>query len=112
MYASSHLQRLGSLRAWRHEGLAKNRIIADPDEVVQRDSEIIIGSWCGKPFKLEDVTSRPGWNNVKAVRNHEVHEIDSSIILQPGPAALTDGVRTIERIVTGWRKSIDPKSTS
>lgn len=80
--------------------LAKDRIIADPYEPVKRDPEIIIGSWCDKPFKTGQVTSRPGWEAIAAVRNNRVYEIDSSIILQPGPAALTDGVDRLREIIS------------
>jgi iron complex transport system substrate-binding protein len=79
--------------------LAKHRIIADAYEPVKRDPEIIIGSWCGNPFNAGEVTSRPGWEAIAAVRNNRVYEIDSSIILQPGPAALTDGVDRLSQII-------------
>ena len=78
---------------------AKGRIIADPAEVVRRSPEIILGSWCGKKFRPERVAARAGWHDVPAVRLGELHEVRSSEILQPGPAALTDGVRRIAEIV-------------
>ena len=78
---------------------AAGRIIADPAEVIKRRPDVIIGSWCGKKFRPERVASRPGWNEVPAVRNRQLHEIKSSDILQPGPAALTDGVSKIHEIV-------------
>ena len=81
------------------EKLAKNRIVADQMEVVRRNPDIIIGSWCGKPFRAEEVRSRPGWESVTAVQNNAIHELDSSIILQPGPAALTEGIAAIREIV-------------
>ncbi len=84
------------------ESLAKQRILEDPDEVVRRAPDIIIGSWCGKKFRPEKVAARPGWNAIPAVRDGELHEIKSPLILQPGPAALTDGVAAIARIVHGW----------
>ena len=62
---------------------------------------MIIGSWCGKKFRPERVAARPGWDAIPAVRDHELHEIKSSEILQPGPAALSDGVRRIHQIVKG-----------
>jgi iron complex transport system substrate-binding protein len=77
------------------ESLGKNRIIADPLEVPRRAPEVIFGSWCGKKFRPADVAARPGWSEVPAVRAAHLYEIKSSIILQPGPAALTDGVREI-----------------
>jgi iron complex transport system substrate-binding protein len=73
---------------------AKRRIV-DPDEVVRRDPELIVGSWCGRKFRPEMVRSRPGWDRVTAVRNGHLAEIKSTIILQPGPAALTEGVRAL-----------------
>ena len=82
--------------------LAKGRILEDPDAVVRRAPDIILGSWCGKKFRPERVAARPGWNAIPAVRDGQLHEIKSPIILQPGPAALTDGVREIARIVQAW----------
>jgi len=84
------------------ESLAKQRILADAGEVVRRAPDIILGSWCGKKFRPERVVARPGWDAIPAVRDGELHEIKSPIILQPGPAALTDGVREIARIVREW----------
>ena len=81
---------------------AKGRIIADPDEVIERAPDIIIGSWCGKRFRPEHVRTRPGWEAIPAVRNGHVHEIKSCDILQPGPAALTDGVRQLHALVQQW----------
>jgi iron complex transport system substrate-binding protein len=86
------------------ESLAKQRILEDSDEVVRRAPDIIIGSWCGKKFRPEKVAARPGWNAIPAVRNGELHEVKSPLILQPGPAALTDGVAAIARIVRDWGK--------
>ena len=85
------------------ESLGKNRIIADPMEVVRRAPDIIIGSWCGKKFRPERVAERPGWDAVPAVRDGEVYEIKSAVILQPGPAALTEGVTQLRRIVSDWQ---------
>jgi iron complex transport system substrate-binding protein len=84
------------------ESLAKNRIVADPLEVPRRAPDIILGSWCGKKFRPREVAARPGWGEVPAVRNGELHEIKSSLILQPGPAALTDGVNAIHSIFAAW----------
>ena len=84
------------------EPLAKQRILADPLEVVRRAPDLILGSWCGKKFRPEKVAARPGWGAIPAVRDGELHEVKSPIILQPGPAALTDGVREIARIVSEW----------
>jgi iron complex transport system substrate-binding protein len=84
------------------ESLGKNRIIADPMEVPRRAPDIIFGSWCGKKFRAEQVASRPGWSAVPAVRDAQLHEIKSPIILQPGPAALTDGVRALHAHIVAW----------
>jgi iron complex transport system substrate-binding protein len=82
--------------------LARDRILADPGEVVARAPDIILGSWCGKKFRPERVAARPGWDAVPAVRNRELHEIKSPLILQPGPAALTDGIDAIHRVIAAW----------
>ena len=79
-------------RSWRANRSGKNRIIADPLEVPRRAPEVIFGSWCGKKFRPETVAARAGWSDVPAVRDGHLYEIKSSIILQPGPAALTDGL--------------------
>lgn len=78
---------------------ARNRVIADPGEVVRRAPDLVIGSWCGKRFRPERLATRPGWDAIPAVRTGQVFEIKSCDILQPGPAALTDGLRQLhERI--------------
>ena len=84
------------------QSLGKNRIIADGAEIVRRNPEIIIGSWCGKKFRSEKVAARLGWQDVAAVRERQLFEIKSADILQPGPAALTDGVAQLHRIVMDW----------
>ncbi|MHB8624386.1 MAG: cobalamin-binding protein [Sulfuricaulis sp.] len=83
---------------------AKRRIIADANEVVRRRPDIIIGSWCGRRFRPERVGARAGWREIPAVAHGEVHEIKSSDILQPGPAALTDGVRQMHAIIARWQE--------
>ncbi|HEX4986749.1 MAG TPA: ABC transporter substrate-binding protein [Burkholderiales bacterium] len=82
--------------------LAKERILADPAEVVARNPDIIIGSWCGKKFRPERVAARPGYGAIAAVRDGELHEVKSPVILQPGPAALTDGLDALHAIVSRW----------
>ncbi len=77
---------------------AKDRIVT-PDEVIRRRPDIIIGSWCGKRFRPDRVMARPGFDALPAVRNGAVHEIKSPLILQPGPAALTDGLAALEAII-------------
>jgi iron complex transport system substrate-binding protein len=87
------------------QSLGKNRIIADPTEIIRRNPDIIIGSWCGKKFRPEKVAARPGFDQITAVKNAQVFEIKSADILQPGPAALTDGVRQLAQIIQSWSQS-------
>ena len=82
--------------------LGRDRIVADPLEVVAAAPDLVIGSWCGKKFRPEHVRQRPGWGEVPAVRDGELHEVKSPLILQPGPAALTDGLDRLHTIITGW----------
>ncbi len=84
------------------QSLGKDRIIADPQTIIDRAPDIVIGSWCGKKFRPEKVAARPGWQDVPAVRNGQLFEIKSADILQPGPAALTDGVAQMHRIISQW----------
>ena len=84
--------------------MGKGRIIADGQEIVRRNPDIIVGSWCGKKFRPEKVAARPGWEDVSAVKNRQLFEIKSADILQPGPAALTDGVDQLHRIVLEWSR--------
>ncbi|KZC42821.1 MULTISPECIES: cobalamin-binding protein [Rhodanobacter] len=84
------------------EPLAKQRILPNGDEVVRRAPDIILGSWCGKRFRPDKVAERPGWGTIPAVLDGELHEVKSPIILQPGPAALFDGLDEIHRIITAW----------
>ncbi len=81
---------------------AAGRTIPDPQEVVRARPDVILGSWCGKKFRPERVAARSGWDAVPAVRDGELHEIKSADILQPGPAALTDGVRRMHAIFAAW----------
>jgi iron complex transport system substrate-binding protein len=84
------------------QSLARHRILENGDEVIRRAPDIILGSWCGKRFRPEKVAARPGWSAIPAVRDGELHEIKSPIILQPGPAALTDGVSAIAAHIQRW----------
>lgn len=84
------------------QSLGKNRIIADSSEIVRRNPDIIIGSWCGKKFRPENVAARAGWGNVSAVKHQQIFEIKSPLILQPGPAALTDGLDALHKIIERW----------
>ena len=77
---------------------AKERTVS-AEQVRQRLPDIIIGSWCGKKFNAERVAARPGFDAIPAIRNRRLYEIKSSLILQPGPAALTDGLRALERLI-------------
>ncbi|MEO8542438.1 MAG: ABC transporter substrate-binding protein [Burkholderiaceae bacterium] len=82
--------------------LGKDRIIGDGREIVRRNPDIIIGSWCGKKFRPDKVAARDGWSDVAAVRDRQLFEIKSADILQPGPAALTDGVAQLHVIIMDW----------
>ena len=77
---------------------ARERIVTT-EEIIARQPDIIIGSWCGKKFRAEKVAARPGFERISAVRNGALHEIKSPIILQPGPAALTEGLTALQTIV-------------
>ncbi len=80
------------------EQAAKDRFVT-AEEIIAAAPDIIIGSWCGKGFKKDQVTARPGFDSIPAVKNGQLHEIKSAIILQPGPAALTDGLKEVAGIV-------------
>ena len=83
-------------------GLAKDRIVADPQDIVRAAPDIMIGSWCGKKFRPQQLAARAGFADVPAVRDAELHEVKSPLILQPGPAALTDGLDALHAIIRGW----------
>ncbi len=82
----------------RRAKLAKDRIVTS-DDVIAAQPDVIIGSWCGKPVRREKIAARPGWDQIPAVRNGQIHEVKSAFILQPGPAALTEGVRQIHDLL-------------
>jgi iron complex transport system substrate-binding protein len=82
--------------------LARDRILADRSVVVDRDPQLIIGSWCGKKFRPAQVAARDGWQAIDAVRGGWLAEVKSPLILQPGPAALTDGLDALHRLIR-WR---------
>ena len=86
----------------KHQG-GKDRIVADPMSVVERHPDIIVGSWCGKKFHPHKVGEREGWQAVPAVQSGHVYEIKSAYILQPGPAALSDGLDQLSQIIRQWR---------
>ena len=82
----------------RHARLGKDRII-DETRVIAAAPDVFIGSWCGKPVRREKVLARAGWDAVPAIRDGRVYEVKSSYILQPGPAALTEGVRQLHAVI-------------
>ena len=84
----------------RHAKLAKERIV-QPDDVVRRRPDVIIASWCGKSVRRKKIASRAGWDTLPAVQAGHIYEIKSALILQPGPAALTDGIRQLHEIIIG-----------
>lgn len=80
-------------------GLGKDRILADGNLVIQANPDLIIGSWCGRHFRKEMVANRKGWDSINAVKNNQLYEIKSSLILQPGPACLTDGLDALVSLI-------------
>lgn len=88
----------------KHQG-GKDRIIADPLEIVAKAPDIIIGSWCGKKFHPKKVGLRDGWADLPAIKAGDVYEIKSAYILQPGPAALTEGLDQLFSIIKTWHES-------
>jgi len=78
--------------------LAKDRIVTS-EQVIARAPDVIIGSWCGKPVRKERIASRTGWQDVRAVKNGHIYEVKSTYILQPGPAALTEGVSRVHDVI-------------
>ncbi len=85
---------------------AKERVIADPLEVVRRAPDVLIASWCGKKFNRRQVLERAGWQDIAAVRHGRLFEIKSCDILQPGPAALSDGLRQLREIIARCAQAI------
>ena len=86
----------------RHAKLGKDRVVAS-EEIIRRNPDVIVASWCGKAVRKDTIAGRAGWDQVTAVRNGEIHEIKSAFILQPGPASLTEGLRQLHQIITGVR---------
>ena len=80
---------------------AKDRIVS-ARQVIDAEPDIIIGSWCGKRFVPAKVAAREGFGQIPAVRTGWLREIKSTLILQPGPAALTDGLDALEAIIAEW----------
>ncbi|MEO1452165.1 MAG: cobalamin-binding protein, partial [Bacteroidota bacterium] len=86
----------------QQRSLAKDRILSSDQLVIDRDPDIMLASWCGKAFKPERVHQRPGWAEIAALQESALHEIPGSIILQPGPAALLEGLPLIHSIFQTW----------
>ncbi len=86
---------------FRETRLARERTVDGPEFVLRRNPDVYLASWCGRKFRPDYLEKRPGWPEAPFMRQHRVFEIDSSTILQPGPGALTDGVREIHRILAG-----------
>lgn len=82
----------------RSQPLAKGRTY-EPTEVARRNPDVVIASWCGRKASRQKITARPGWDQVQAVRDDQLYEIKSTYILQPGPAALSDGVDQLAKII-------------
>jgi iron complex transport system substrate-binding protein len=83
----------------RQHQAAKDRIV-DPANVIAGDPEVIVASWCGRQVKKNLIRERKGWQEISACRGNHVYEVKSAFILQPGPAALTEGVRQLHAILT------------
>lgn len=92
-------------------GMGRDRVLADMLEPARRAPDVIVGSWCGKKFRPEKVAAREGWAEVPAVRSGRLHEIKSCDILQPGPAALTDGLEQLHRFCKDWALAHFPTPT-
>jgi iron complex transport system substrate-binding protein len=89
----------------RVQKAAKDRIVA-PEVVRAAAPDVILASWCGKKVVADKIRQRPGWSDIPAVRNNRIVEIKSPLILQPGPAALTDGLDAI--IAALWPSNHEP----
>jgi iron complex transport system substrate-binding protein len=84
---------------------ARDRVVSW-DAVIERNPDVILASWCGMKVKKEEILARPGADQINAVRTGQIHEIPSSLILQPGPAALTEGVRIIHKILSSASNAV------
>lgn len=85
---------------------AKRRILENSDIIIEKNPDIILASWCGKPFKLDKMLKRNNWDLINAIKYNEIYDIDSSIILQPGPAALTEGIDIIDNIIVNYLSKV------
>jgi iron complex transport system substrate-binding protein len=95
----------------RDAKLGKDRIV-DPGEVARRAPDVIVASWCGKPVRKDRIRARPGWLDVPAVRADQIYEIESALILQPGPAALTDGLSQLHDAIAATARAVTAAATS
>jgi iron complex transport system substrate-binding protein len=82
----------------RQHQAATDRVV-DPDRVIDANPEIVIGSWCGRKVNKQAIATRPGWDAIAAVKSEHIYEIKSPHILQPGPGALTEGLRQLHHIL-------------
>lgn len=82
--------------------LARDRILPDDSEILERAPHLMFGSWCGKKFRAEQVRARPGWEVLPAVRDGQLFEIKSPVILQPGPAAILEGLPQMQAHIARW----------
>lgn len=87
----------------RVQGSAPRRVVS-ADEVIRRDPQIILASWCGKPVDREAIARRPGWDGIAAVRSGQIHELEGSDVLSPGPSLMV-GLRRIHEIVQDFQAS-------
>lgn len=108
-WVSELIEIAGGIEVFPHLAVRKSATerIVSAEEVIAAKPDIIVGSWCGKKFVPPKVIARPGFDSIPAVRDNQLHEIKSALILQPGPAALTDGLDALAGIVDAWvgRKS-------
>ncbi len=103
-WVSELIEIAGGVDVFSHKSYGKTAIEREVQwsEVVEMNPDIILASWCGKQVDLESIRQRPGWDAIAAVKNNRIHEIDPSIILQPGPASLTDGLRMLRSLIVDW----------
>jgi len=92
-------------REFARNAAGKDRIIHDHSQVIEKAPDIIIGSWCGRKFRPEQLKAREGWDVIPAVQTGQLHEIKSVYILQPGPACLTEGVEQLHQIISDWEQT-------
>lgn len=101
LWVAELIEVAGGTYLWHEKAAGKaaaDRVV-DPADVAHKDPDLILASWCGKRMRRETIVSRPGWAATKAVRLGRVHEVDPTLILQPGPAALSDGLAVVHRLI-------------